>query len=122
MSHRRVPVEVPVDLAAEVTAPPDEQAAVAAASFAMLADPTRLKLLWLLSHAEYDVGTLAGLARTSPAVASQHLGKLRLAGLVTLRPEGKRRVYSVRGGHLRTLIREALYAADHQVNGVSDDG
>ncbi len=103
-----------------VEAPSDEQAAVAAAGFAMLADPTRLKLLWLLSHDEHDVATLAGLARTTPTVASQHLAKLRLAGLVTTRPDGKRRVYGVKGGHLRTLIQEALYHADHQVTGTDD--
>jgi len=105
-----------------VDVPTDERAAVAAAGFAMLADPTRLKLLWLLSHHEHDVATLAGLARTTPAIASQHLAKLRLAGLVTLRPVGKHRVYTIKGGHLRSLIQEALFHADHQVSGVDDSG
>jgi len=104
----------------DIDVPTDDQAAAAAAGFAMLADPTRLKMLWLISHNEHDVATLARLARTSPTTASQHLAKLRLAGLVSLRPDGKRRLYSVRGSHLRTLIQEALYHADHQVFGVED--
>jgi DNA-binding transcriptional ArsR family regulator len=104
----------------DIDVPTDEQADAAAAGFAMLADATRLKMLWLISQNEQDVSTLAGLAGCTPTVASQHLGKLRLAGLVTTRAEGKRRLYSIRGTHMRNLIRDALYAADHQVSGVED--
>lgn len=104
----------------DVATPTDEQARAAAATFAMLSDPTRLKLLWLLGDGEHDVAGLAALARTTPAVASQHLAKLRLAGLVAQRVDGRRRLYAARGTHLRSLIREALYRADHQVAGVPD--
>lgn len=86
----------------------------------MLADPTRLRLLWLLCGGEYDVTSLAdavGIAR--PAV-SQHLGKLRLAGLVTTRREGRRALYRARGGHVRRLLAEAIEAADHVVTGRPD--
>lgn len=101
-------------------APSDELVGLAAAEFAMLADPTRLKLLWLLSHEDRDVTTLARLARSTATATSQHLSKLRLAGLVDQRAEGQRRVYSIRGGHLRTLIRESIYHAEHQVGGILD--
>jgi DNA-binding transcriptional ArsR family regulator len=67
-----------------------------------------LKLLWLLGQGERDVGTLAELARTTPTTASQHLAKLRLAGLVSQRSDGRRRLYAIRNSHLRALIREAL--------------
>jgi DNA-binding transcriptional ArsR family regulator len=106
---------------AAVTAPPEAQVRAAAATFALLADPTRLKMLWLLGQEELDVSSLAALAGTTPTVASQHLAKLRLAGLVTGRVDGRRRLYSVTGTHLRTLIREALYRADHAVSGIPDD-
>jgi DNA-binding transcriptional ArsR family regulator len=102
--------------------PTDDQAGVAAAMFSMLADPTRLKLLWLLGSEELDVTTLAARARTSPTVASQHLAKLRLGGFVVQRTSGRRRLYSADGSHLRALIREALYRADHEVTGVPDHG
>jgi DNA-binding transcriptional ArsR family regulator len=101
-------------------APTDDQARVAAATFAMLADPTRLKLLWLLGSEELDVGTVAERTRTTFPAASQHLAKLRLAGLVTQRVEGRRRYYSANGAHLRALIREALSRADHEVTGIPD--
>jgi DNA-binding transcriptional ArsR family regulator len=100
--------------------PSDAQALAAAAGFALLADATRLKLLWLVGQEERDVTTLARLARTTPTTASQHLAKLRLAGLVIQRSEGRRRLYAIRNSHLRALIREALYHADHQISGVED--
>ena len=51
----------------------------------LLADPTRLRILVLLRGAELRVGDLAAeLDRPVPAV-SQHLAKLRAAGLVVAR-------------------------------------
>jgi DNA-binding transcriptional ArsR family regulator len=112
-----------VELApAESATPSEVQAQAAAAMFAMLADPTRVKLLWLLGSEELDVTTLAARARTTPAVASQHLAKLRLTGFVLQRVDGRRRLYSANGTHLRALIREALHRADHEVSGVPDHG
>jgi DNA-binding transcriptional ArsR family regulator len=100
--------------------PPPEQVEVAVESFRMLADPTRLRMLWLLCGGEYDVTSLAaqvGIAR--PAV-SQHLAKLRLAGLVSTHRDGRRAVYRARGGHVRRMLTEALGAADHRVSGTPD--
>lgn len=92
----------------------------AIAALALLADPTRLRLLWLLSHDDYDVGTLAGLVGAAPAATSQHLAKLRLAGLVVARRDGRRHVYTARHGHVRRLITEALHYGDHAVSGRPD--
>ncbi len=100
--------------------PAEVDAAVAALT--LLADPTRLQLLWLLSTRERDVGTMAALVGMTPAATSQHLGKLRLAGLVSFRQEGRHRVYSTRGGHVARLVQEALYYADHRVSGQPDHG
>ncbi|HEV3282170.1 MAG TPA: metalloregulator ArsR/SmtB family transcription factor [Acidimicrobiales bacterium] len=98
-------------------APTAEQVQVAVLSFAMLADPTRVQILWALRDDEHDVGSLAALAGCRPTVASQHLSKLRLAGLVEARREGRRMVYRLRGSHVRSLLSEALFHADHQVRG-----
>ena len=86
----------------------------------MLADPTRLRLLWLLRDGEHDVGTLAAAVGAARPAVSQHLAKLVLAGLVTSRPEGRRRLYRARGAHVRRMVVEALQAADHQVSGVPE--
>jgi DNA-binding transcriptional ArsR family regulator len=105
-----------------VSAHPDElnaeQVAAAVQSFALLADPTRVRMLWALRQAELDVATLAGVAGCRPTVASQHLSKLRFAGLVEGIRDGQRVVYRLRGAHVRSLLNEALFHADHHVSGV----
>ncbi|MEV0729802.1 metalloregulator ArsR/SmtB family transcription factor [Polymorphospora sp. NPDC050346] len=95
--------------------PTEAQFEAAATAFRMLADPTRLRLMWLLRKGEHDVATLtAALGVARPAV-SQHLAKLRLAGLVASRRDGRRVLYRTRGGHVRAVIAEALFQADHQL-------
>jgi DNA-binding transcriptional ArsR family regulator len=86
-------------------------------SFALLADPTRVRLLWALRDSDADVTTLAQIAGCRPTVASQHLAKLRFAGLVEGKRDGRRVVYRLRGAHVRNLLSEALFHADHQVTG-----
>ena len=63
--------------------------AVTADVFKMLADPTRIRLFWLLCHVEECVTDLAAMMdMTSPAV-SHHLKLLKACGLVTSRRDGK---------------------------------
>ena len=95
-----------------------EQVSSAVTSFALLADPTRVRMLWALRDAELDVTSLAAVAGCRPTVASQHLSKLRFAGLVEGERRGQRVVYRLRGAHVRNLLGEALFHADHQVSGV----
>ncbi len=56
------------------------------------------------AQGELDVGTLAERAGVSIATASQHLGKLRLAGVITARREGRRQIYTVDDPHVLALI------------------
>ncbi|WP_327092335.1 metalloregulator ArsR/SmtB family transcription factor [Nonomuraea sp. NBC_01738] len=92
-----------------------ERLEVAAAVLALLADRTRLALLVRLAQGEADVTTLTEASGAARPSVSQHLAKLRLAGLVATRKEGRRIVYSLRHGHLRRLVGEALNVADHQI-------
>jgi DNA-binding transcriptional ArsR family regulator len=85
------------------------QLSAAANTFDLLSSPVRLHLVWLAAQGRYDVGTLAARVGVSIATASQHLGKLRLAGLVTGRREGKRQIYTVDDPHVLTLI-EQIFA------------
>ena len=73
-------------------------------SFALLADPTRVRLLWALRDNDADVASLAKIAGCRPTIASQHLSKLRFAGLVEGHREGRRVIYRLRGAHVRTLL------------------
>ena len=94
-----------------------EQVNAAVMAFTLLADPTRVRMLWALRDEDLDVATLAKIADCRPTVASQHLSKLRFAGLVEATRDGRRMVYRLRGGHVRSLLAEALFQADHQVTG-----
>jgi DNA-binding transcriptional ArsR family regulator len=94
-----------------------DQVSAAVMSFSLLSDPTRVRMLWALRDAELDVASLAAKAGCRPTVASQHLSKLRFAGLVEGQRQGQRVVYRLRGAHVRNLLAEALFHADHQVSG-----
>lgn len=93
--------------------PNEEQVNLAAESFRMLADATRVKLLWALLQGESSVACLAELVGASPTAVSQHLAKLRLARLVTARRDGTFVFYSAADVHVRRLLDEALFHADH---------
>jgi DNA-binding transcriptional ArsR family regulator len=91
---------------------------IAADVLGHLADPTRLHLLRLLAGGEQDVGTLTGQVAASRSSVSQHLGRLRLAGLVQARRDGRRMLYRITSDHLTTLVDEALDYADHAAAGI----
>ena len=80
----------------------------AAETFALLAAPTRLHLLWLMVHGSRDVTTLAATVGTRVATVSHHLAKMRLANLVTARRQGKRLIYEVDDPHVITLLHQVL--------------
>ena len=101
--------------------PTDEQVHLAAESFRMLADPTRIKLLWALLQGESSVTCLAELVGASPTTVSQHLAKLRLAGLVRGRREGTFVYYTAADEHVRALLAEALFHAEHTDRHLPDD-
>jgi DNA-binding transcriptional ArsR family regulator len=100
--------------------PPGAQVEAAVTAMRMLADGTRLRLLWLLREGEHDVGALAAAVGAARPAVSQHLAKLLLAGLVSSRRDGRRVLYRARGAHVRRLITEALHAADHLVSGLAE--
>jgi DNA-binding transcriptional ArsR family regulator len=74
----------------------------------MLSSTVRLHLVWLLADGERDVGTLAEEVGQSVPTVSHHLAKLKLAGLVHARREGKRQVYVVDDRHLVDIVRLAV--------------
>lgn len=88
----------------------------------MLGDATRLRVLWALVQGERSVGDLAQLVGAQPAAVSQHLAKLRLARLVSTRRVGNRVFYVAADIHVRQLVEEALYHADHVEAALPDHG
>uniref|UniRef100_UPI0037DCB2EB ArsR/SmtB family transcription factor n=1 Tax=Streptomyces sp. WELS2 TaxID=2749435 RepID=UPI0037DCB2EB len=93
------------DRAGGLEDPPAEVLAAAAAAFGLLASTARLHLMWALSQGESDVTHLADRVGGALPAVSQHLTKLKLAGLVGSRREGRRQVYYIDDPDVVTLVR-----------------
>ena len=100
--------------------PTEEQARAAADLLRLIADSTRLRLLAALAVEDHDVSELTEMTGVPRPAVSQHLSRLRLAGLVQARPDGRRRIYAVRNGHVRRLVTETLAHTDHLLSGLPD--
>lgn len=100
--------------------PSEEQLELAVGTLKLLADVTRLSILWALLHGEHSVNELASHVGAQPAAVSQHLAKLRLGRLVRVRREGNRKFYAADDVHVRQLVEESLFHADHVSSGHPD--
>ncbi|MFI1356650.1 ArsR/SmtB family transcription factor [Streptomyces sp. NPDC020898] len=85
--------------------PSAEVLAEAAGAFGLLASPARLHIVWVLAQGESDVTGLAERVGGALPAVSQHLTKLKLAGLVGSRREGRRQVYFVDDPDIVTVVR-----------------
>lgn len=84
--------------------------------FAMLADATRVRIILAIENAgELSVNHLADIVDKSPAAVSQHLAKLRLARMVTTRQDGTRVFYALAHEHVRQLVFDAIFQAEHSL-------
>ncbi len=72
-------------------------------TFAVVAEPTRRRILDRLRGAESSVGDLVGALALSQPTVSKHLRVLRDAGLVTCRVAAQQRIYRVEPAPLRAL-------------------
>jgi DNA-binding transcriptional ArsR family regulator len=97
---------------------PDDQVELAAEMFRMLADGTRIRLLWALLEAELSVNELAAAAGKPGPSVSQHLAKLRMARLVRARREGNQVFYRLENDHVANLVRDAVHNAEHASDGI----
>ena len=92
---------------------PEDQVDLVVEVFRMLADPTRIRVLWALTGGELAVNELAEqLGKPAPSV-SQHLAKLRMARLVRTRRQGTTIFYSLENEHISQLVVDAVYNAEH---------
>ena len=97
---------------------PEDQVGLVVEVFRMLADATRVQILWALVGRELSVGDLAGhIGKPTPGV-SQHLAKLRMARLVRTRRDGTTIYYSLDNDHIRQLVTDAVFNAEHAGPGV----
>lgn len=95
----------------------DDLVELAVEVFSMFADATRLRIILALRDGELPVNDLARLVGKSPSAVSQHLAKLRLARMVTTRQDGTRVFYRLASDHIRQLVTDAIYQAEHALDG-----
>ena len=79
----------------------------------MLADPTRVRVLWALIDRDLAVNELAELVGKPASSVSQHLAKLRMARLVRTRRDGTTIYYSLENEHVAQLVIDAVHNAEH---------
>ncbi len=97
---------------------PDDQVNLMVEVFRMLADPTRVQVLWALVDREMSVNELAEHVRKPAPSVSQHLAKLRMARLVRTRREGTTIFYSLENDHVAQLVTDGVFNAEHAGPGV----
>jgi DNA-binding transcriptional ArsR family regulator len=73
------------------------------ATFEVLAEESRRRILDLLAEEERPVGELVALLSLSQPAVSKHLKVLREAGLVQSRTDAQRRIYRVNPEPLRAV-------------------
>jgi len=88
--------------------------------FSALSDETRLRILCLLSRGELCICDLMELLSSPQSTLSRHMGRLRRAGLVTDRREGKWVHYALEENNIppelvsliKSLTKSSPYLAD----------
>ena len=96
----------------------DDQVDLAVEVFRMLADGTRIRILWALIGRELSVNELAAeVGKNAPGV-SQHLAKLRMTRLVQTRRGGTQIFYRLENEHVARLVIDAIHSAEHAGGGV----
>jgi len=90
--------------------PQDETLSLLSDFFKTIGDPTRLKILFSLSHQELNVQNIAGVTLISISAISHQLSTLKRMGLVAARREGKNMIYRLDDSHIHGIIQ---LAKDH---------
>lgn len=96
--------------------PTSQYVELAAEVLGILSDPTRIRIVLALRQAdELSVNALADIVDRKPSGVSQHLARLRLARMVTTRPDGTSVLYRLADEHAVALVVEAIKQAEHSV-------
>ena len=82
-------------------------------TFKILGDPTRIKILCVLSRQEMCVCDIAETLQISQSAISHQLRVLRGARLVKFRKDGKEAWYSLDDDHVVGLMRQGLDHVSH---------
>jgi DNA-binding transcriptional ArsR family regulator len=81
--------------------------------FKALADPTRLKIIYVLSKSPLCVCDIANLLDMTQSAISHHLRLLRNLRLVKFKKEGKMAIYSLDDEHVLQLFKQGMDHVKH---------
>ena len=87
-----------------------------ASTFKMLGNPTRVRILDALSHAELCVCDLSVLLQMRISTISHQLALLKQHNIVRSRRDGKMIYYALDDRHVQTLFRQSLAHLKHSQN------
>jgi DNA-binding transcriptional ArsR family regulator len=79
-----------------------------AETFRALADPTRTRIVHILSSGELSVNEIAEHLSVSPSAVSHQLRMLRQLGLVRFRRDAQQAIYALDDPHVAILFQEAF--------------
>ncbi|WP_347125383.1 metalloregulator ArsR/SmtB family transcription factor [Microbacterium sp. SY138] len=99
--------------------PEDADVARAVRVLALLAEPTRFRIILATQYGPMSVNHLADIVERSPAAVSQHLAKLRAAGLVRRESHGNQAFYSAVDEHAIAIAHAVAMQAEHHADGTS---
>ncbi len=81
--------------------------------FKALGDPSRIKILYLLSQEECSVNHIAEVLGISQSAVSHQLGTLRKLKLVKYRREGNTLVYTYADEHVISILQQVIDHINH---------
>ena len=90
------------------TIPSEEELYYLAELFKMFAEPTRIKILFVLTKGELCVGDIAQVLDMSQSSISHQLRVLKQSRLVKFRREGKTIFYSLCDDHVKTMLSQGF--------------
>ena len=82
--------------------------------FAALSDPTRLRIISVLSHRELPVAELAQIVGISESATSHQLRLMRALRIVRARKEGRQVFYLLDDEHIHDLLDRAVAHLRHE--------
>lgn len=85
-----------------------------AQTFKALADPTRVRILYMLSQEECSVNHLTEVLDITQSAVSHQLSLLRTMRLVKYRREGTTMLYSCDDNHVISLLNQAIHHIEHR--------
>lgn len=82
--------------------------------FTILGSPNRLVMLSAMADGEMMVGDIAASVDLSQSAVSQHLAKMRAAGIVSCRRESQRMFYKLASDDVRNLLSVLFIAGGYR--------